>query len=84
MNLFDKLGGINSFLILLLIINIPRMKIVMDELTPFYNRNNKVRSENIMYYFILHTKNTISRSDTHTTKFRAVCFSIFLMSFTEN
>jgi hypothetical protein len=43
MSLFHKFGGVNSFLILLLIISLRGMKIVMDQLIPLHKSNKKMR-----------------------------------------
>jgi hypothetical protein len=38
-----------------------RNEVVMDELTPFYKPNKKIRSEKIMDYIIPQTKHSRSR-----------------------
>jgi hypothetical protein len=48
MSLFHKFGGINSFLILSLIISL-KNEMVMDQLIPFHKPNKKV-NEKMMDY----------------------------------
>jgi hypothetical protein len=58
MSPFHKIGGMNSFLILLLIM---RNETVMDQhqLIPFHEPNKKARSEKMMHYLIAQTKYAI-------------------------